>query len=289
MARMCMFHRNRSRDAKRILISLSAVFILPAAAQSPLPPRPDGRALPQVEISEMRDPVAKSYRKIIRGVEVFERRRALAPNAPLRFKLLPKDRTTDMEGISLRIVGETVAVPVAVAGDNTFAIPRNQRLLDENAIVVPNRKAGSMTWRTEIRTPGLPPSSRRLGDLRLECLVGMESGLISNYPSSIFGEVARLIAERRYCEQREPRYLFFAERPLWSVTLVHGNRRELLSVDRMYAGASRQPLTADDRKYCDCEVLLDRTYFAPLGDLTWPDDTLLEFEYIDEPTKASDH
>jgi hypothetical protein len=262
-------------------------FGMPVAAQAPPGVGSGGRALAPVEISEMRDPVAKSYRRIIRGVEVFERRRDLAPNAPLRFKLLPRDPGTDMQDISLRIVGQTVAVPVAVSPDNTFTLPRDQRLLDENAIVVPNRKAGSMTWRTDIRTPGLPPNTRRLGDLRLECLVGMESGLISNYPPTIFGEIARLVAERRYCEQREPRYLFFAERPLWSVTLVNGVRSEVLSVDRMYAGATRQPLTEDDRRYCDCEVLLDRTYFAPLGDITWPDDTLLVFEYIDDLERSA--
>ncbi len=104
----------------------------------------------------MRDPVAKSYRNIIRGIEVFERRRDLAPNASLRFKLLPRDPDTDMEGIALRIVGETVAVPIPVAADNTFAIPRHPRALEEDAIVVPNRRAGSMIWRTDIRTPGLP-------------------------------------------------------------------------------------------------------------------------------------
>jgi hypothetical protein len=75
-----------------------------------------------------------------------------------------------MDGISLRIVGETVAMPVAVSPDHTFTLPRDRRLLDENAIVVPNRKAGSLTWRTDIRTPALPPNARRLGDLRLECL-----------------------------------------------------------------------------------------------------------------------
>ena len=33
--------------------------------------------------------------------------------------------------------------------------------------------------------------------------------------------------------------------------------------------------------YCDCEVLVDRTYVLPLGDLSWPDDTRVEFEYMD--------
>lgn len=48
----------------------------------------------------------------------------------------------------------------------------------DDAQAVPNRKAQSMTSRTEIRTPGLLPDTRRLGDLRLECRVGMEAGLV---------------------------------------------------------------------------------------------------------------
>ena len=261
-----------------VAISLGAA--LPAAAQSAPRPRADASRLPQVEISTMRDPVAKSYRRIIRGIEVFERRRDLAPGASLRFKLLPRQQDTGMEGISLRIVGDTVAVPIPVAVDNTFVIPRNPLAFEEDAIVVPNRKSGSMTWRTDIRTPGLPPNTRRLGDLRLECLVGTESGLISNYPPSILGEIARL-TDWRPCGRAGFLYLFFADRPLWSVTLVHGNRRQVLSVDQMYAGVSLRPMTQEDRQYCDCQVLLDRTYFAPLGDASWPDDTLLELEYMD--------
>ena len=109
----------------------------------------------------------------------------------------------------------------------------------------------------------------------------MESGLISNYPTSVLDALARLVPERSRCDRREPRYLFFAERPLWSVTLVHGNRRQVLSVDQLYAGVSRQPMTRDDFRHCDCEVLLDRTYFAPLGDASWPDDAVLKLEYIE--------
>ena len=186
-----------------------------------------------------------------------------------------------MEAISLRIVGETLAYPMPVAADNTFAVPRNARALEEDAIVVPNRKAGSMTWRADIRTPGLPPGTRRLGDLRLECLVGMESGLISNHAPSILVRSLVCSQIRGAAIEREPRYLFFADRPLWSVTLVHGSRRQMLSVDQLYAGVSSHPMTPEDRQHCDCEVLLDRSYFAPLGDASWPDDTVLELEYMD--------
>jgi hypothetical protein len=41
-------------------------------------------------------------------------------------------------------------------------------------------------------------------------------------------------------------------------------------------------MMSGDLRYCDCAVLLDRAYYAPLGDRSWPDDTLLELEYMDD-------
>jgi len=238
--------------------------------------------LPPVTATAMRDPVEKSYRKMIGGVELFEKMRSLAPQASLRFKLLPRRRDTDMEGIALEILGDTVAIPVPVAADKTFTLERHQKALDEDAAVTPNRRSRSMTWRTEIRTPGLPPNTRRLGDLRLECLVGLESDLISNM-RPLFGWIIRfLVGGSDYCNRLQPQYLFFAERPLFGVTLVAGERRETLPVDRLYGGASADPTFKDDLPYCDCEVLLDRTYFLPLGDRSWPHDTLVVFEYMDD-------
>jgi hypothetical protein len=90
--------------------------------------------------------------------------------------LLPRTPGVDMHGITLRVLGDHIAVPVPVAEDNTFVLPRNAQALDEDAAVVANRKTTSMTWRAQVITPGLPPGTRRLGDLRLECLVGMEAG-----------------------------------------------------------------------------------------------------------------
>ena len=145
---------------------------------------------------------------------------------------------------------------------------------------MPNRKAGTLTWRADVRTPGLPPDTRRLGDLRLECEVGMKSGLISNYPRGFFGWIDELLrGTRAYCHRAAPRYLFFAERPIWSVTLVDGERREVLPVDMLYAGATKDPDWKKDQ-HCDCEALFDHTYFVPLGDASWPDDTLVQIEYM---------
>ena len=40
---------------------------------------------------------------------------ALAPQATLRFRLLPRAPGVDMHGITLRVLGDEVALPVAVA------------------------------------------------------------------------------------------------------------------------------------------------------------------------------
>lgn len=239
--------------------------------------------LPSVTISAKanRDPVEKSYRKMIRGMDLFEIQHSVAPNASLRFKLLPRRRETDMNNIVLEVIGSSIAFPIPVAPDHTFTLQRNKQAFDENAQVIPNRKAQSMTWRTEIRTPGMPPNTRRLGDLRLECRVGMEAGLISNSRTLAGRLASALLDTPGYCDKKVPQYLFFADRPLFSVALVVGQRREVLAIDKLYAAASDNTKLNDDLPDCDCEVLVDRTYFLPLGDRSWPDDTLVEFEYME--------
>ena len=229
-----------------------------------------------------RDPVEKSYRKMIRGMDLFHAQRSLSPNGVLRFKLLPRKRDTDMNSIEIEVLGSAIDFAVPVEADHTFTLARNMQAFNEDAQVTPNRKAQSMTWRTEIRRPGLPPNTRRLGDLRLECRVGMEAGLVSN-SSNIVGRLTQAVINTpAYCDKKAPLYLFFADRPLFSVALVAGQRREVLAIDRLYASASDDSGLKDDLPYCDCEVLLDRTYVLPLGDTSWPDDTRVEFEYMDD-------
>ena len=265
-----------------VLVPAIAVLVPAHVCAADRAEKTERATLPPVTVSALKDPVEKSYRKIVRGMDVFDKRRSLAPGASLRFKLLPRNRDTHMDGIALSVVGDSVHIPIHVAPDSTFTVERSAQALKENALVIPDRKAHTMTWRADIRTPGLPPDTRRLGDLRLECLVGMAADLVSN-ARSLIDQMLRAITDQGYCARRESHYLFFAERPLWSVTLVHGSRREILPVEQMYAGISRDPMTRADLQYCDCEVLLDRTYYAPLGDASWPDDTLLLFEYMDDP------
>jgi hypothetical protein len=278
-----MFNRLARAMLRAACLAASLAVGAQAAAQDPGSKGSSARTLPPVTVSAKanRDPVEKSYRKMIRGMELFEREKSLAPNASLRFKLLPRRRETDMNTIDMEVIGSTVAFPVAIAPDHTFSLPRDSKAFSEDAQVIPNRKAQSMTWRTEIRTPGLPPNTRRLGDLRLECRVGMEAGLVSR-GTSIIGAIAGAVFDTpAYCDKKIPLYLFFSERPLFSVTLVAGERREILPLAMLYAAASDDPTLDRDLPDCDCEVLVDRTYFLPLGDRSWPDDTLVEFDHME--------
>ena len=258
----------------RVVTGLAMSGLLMATAAS-LPAHAAGQNT--VTVKSTRDPVDKSYRKMIRGMERFERERAFAPNASLRFQLLPRLPNVDMRGITLRVAGDTVSVPVPVDENNFFVLPRNPQALQEDAAVLASRKTASMTWRARIETPGVPAGMRRLGDLRLECRVGKEAGLVSN-SSPLFGWISdALDSPEGVCTSTDGNYLFFAERPIFAVTLRAGERVETLPFSMLYAGGEQTP---DMLPFCDCQVLLDRTYYVPLWDASWPDDTLVEFTYM---------
>ena len=265
----------------RRLVLLTACLLACAGVLAQQPPanRP---TLPPVTVKAVGNPVEKSYRKMVAGMDLFERMHALAPDAPLRFRLLPRKPNTNMMDIELEVIGTTFSQAVPIAPDRTFTLTRDPKAIAEDAVVSPNRRQLSMTWRTDIRTPGLPPNARRLGDLRLECMVGIEAGLVSNSNPLTEKLSALFTSPTGYCGRKDAKYLFFADRPIFSVTLVAGARREVLAIDQLYAEASDDTGLKADLPFCDCEVLLDRTYFLPLGDASWPDDTLVKFDFMED-------
>ncbi|TFW29946.1 hypothetical protein [Duganella callida] len=235
---------------------------------------------PSVTVSTTRDPVDKSYRKMVAGMDLFERRHALAPQASLRFQLLPRLPTTELDGIALRVAGDTVSLPVTVAADHSFTLERNAQALKEDAALIASRKTSTLTWRAQVRSPGVPDGMRRLGDLRLECMVGVEAGLLSNN-AQMFAWLGELFTSpERVCNAPDGNYLFFADHPVFAVTLRDGARGATLPFSALYAGGTQTPATLP---YCDCQVLLDRSYYAPVWDRGWSDDTLLSFEDMAAP------
>lgn len=233
----------------------------------------------RVTVTATRDPVDKSYRKMIAGMDRFEHNRAQAPQATLRFQLLPRLPTTRLDGLTLRVVGDNLALPVAVAPDHTFTLERNSQALREDAALIASSKTSTLTWRAQVRSPNVPPGMRRLGDLRLECQVGVEAGLLSNN-ANVFAWLGELLTDPdRVCASADGNYLFFADRPLFGVTLRDGARTETLPFSMLYAGGTQTPGTLP---FCDCQVLLDRSYYAPIWDRRWSDDTLVAFDHMDD-------
>ncbi|MGH8855515.1 MAG: hypothetical protein ACREWI_14730, partial [Telluria sp.] len=115
--------------------------------------------------------------------------------------------------ITLRVAGDSISIPVPVAPNNSFVLPRNDNALREDAAVLANRKTTSMTSRAPIVTPGLPPGTRRLGDMRLECLVGVEAGLVSHSSPMYTWISEALSSPEGVCGGPEGNYLFVADRP----------------------------------------------------------------------------
>ncbi len=124
-----------------------------------------------INVQGLRNPDLKPYRTMLKGNAAFERFHALAPLASLKYVLLARDHGLSMEGLTLRIAGDEASVPVELDKQARFTLPELPQLADTDAELIVNRKHRSLTWRPDVRSPGVPDGFRRLGDLRAECEV----------------------------------------------------------------------------------------------------------------------
>ena len=148
-------------------------------------------------------------------------------------------------------------LPVAL--DHSFELPRDERALREDAVVSPNRKRLSLTWRVDIRTPGLPGDSRRLGDLRLECEV---SAAVKKEEIPLLYRAGALAAGG-LCNLPMVGYIYRAPKRIVSASVVSGERKAGLPLHGNGEG-----------------------YHAPLRDKSWDDEALIVVEFA-EPTLAA--
>lgn len=238
------------------------------------PPEP---AVPVVQIEGLTDPDEQSYRRMVRGMDAFEKYHALAPAATLRYRLYPRLPGVQAAGTTLAVRGDTVDIPVALADDLTFTLPRDARAWDERATVTTNRTSRSFAWGPDVRTPGLPPDTRRLGDLRLECEIDRAATLLVGFKPPAYHVIDALVD---VCTTFPGAWLYYGERAVFNVTLVHGRRRETLFSNWLYGNALAKPFQLF---YDFHPLLIDRTYTLKVADDSWPDDTLVELEYMEDP------
>lgn len=231
-----------------------------------------------VEVQGVRDERdEKSYRKILEGMRVFDSHRQLAPGATLRFKVLPRRAGVSLQGLSMQLRGAHTRIAIPLDADLSFELPRDAAAAQDDAMVTSNRKAGSLTWRAEIRSPGVPARARRLGDLLLECQVGMAADLVAYVPSPVNLLITKLPDP---CRTLSINMFYFTERPLFSVALMQGARRVVLPAAQLH-GPDAPILTGLQDWY----FLRDKAFmmqFKPLYEQGWLDDTLLQFDYMDD-------
>lgn len=238
------------------------------------------QSVPKVEVQgTAQDRDEKSYRAMLAGMDVFERNHGLAPTASLRFKVFPRHAGVSMDGLVLQIAGDRTGIPVPLAADGTFTLPRNAAAASADAMVRFNRKAGSLAWRADIRSQGVPPAARRLGDLLLECRVAMAGDLVAYVHHPINMLIAKMDDP---CRTMPINLFYFADRPVFSATLVAGNRRRILPAALLHGPVA--PLMPDHEDWIFLRERVFMVKFKSLYDEGWSDDTLLQFDYMDDDT-----
>lgn len=260
--------RRRTAPVLSMVLLAGALCGHGAAAQAPMP-------VVEVPGTSM-DREEKPYAALLAAMAAFEKNRGLAPGAVLRFKVLPRKAGVTLDTLALHVAGDGGRIAIPLAADQTFVVPADAAV-GANAMVRFNREAGSLAWRADIRSPGLPPDTRRLGDLLLECRVAMAGDLIAYVRHPLNMMVARLPDP---CRTVPINLYQFADRAVFGITLVAGTRRSMLPAALLH-GPSAPMLPALQ----DWTLLRERVYalkFKTLYDKGWPDDTLLRFDYMDD-------
>lgn len=257
------------------VVLLAGALVLPASA--PPPDAQLGRVAVQGEAATARE--KKTLGQLFKAEALFEKHHALAPAAALKFKVYARTQADAAPSLELGLMTPAGRRPLVLDAEDRFVIDPAWHALDERTEVRSRLADGRVTWRPDIRTPGVPDGERRLGDLRLQCRVAFGSGVARG--TDFFGGLFSFAFDD--CWDRDWSPSNFADRPLFAVTLVHGERRLVLS-ERLLHGLRDDGVPKYDWGYS----LRERMFRLPMGDASWPDDTRVVFEFMDDPTAPPD-
>jgi hypothetical protein len=224
----------------------------------------------------------KTLAQLLAARQAFEAHRELAPRATLAFRLYARLAPADADRVVLDWV----------AGDERRRVPLDDHLrfvidpawtapgAPRDALLQTNLPEGALAWKIEVRSPGTGDAERRLGDLRLECEADMFHGNLQRgirTPSA-----AIMSAEGDLCELDDAE-IYFAERPIFGVLLEDGARTLRLPYRYVHVSDGTMALAGlFDWPY----ALRDRSFYLPLEDRSWPDDTRVVFDDMDAPQAA---
>ena len=262
----------------RTALLLVASALVPAWTVSALAADPE---VQQVEVTAAlpgaRD--EKTLAQLLNAREAFERHHALAPDAALGFRLYARLAPADLARLRLFLVDGPQRTEVPLDAQQRFALaPAWTRADAERGVLLQtNLPDGAVAWKVDVRSPGVPADRRRLGDLRLECEADTFHG---NLQRGLRTPVSAILDASDELCLLDGAEAWFAERPIFGVTLVEGERRRTLPYAYLHGSTGTMALAAlFDWPY----ALRDRTYFLPLEDRSWPDDTQVVFDAMDDP------
>lgn len=211
-----------------------------------------------VEVNGIKDQDWKRYRVMLNGLDAFEKHHALAPNAVQKFILRPRQADVQLTGVTLRLASDDYSLPIPLAEDGTFSLPRDAKAKEQDSELLINRKKALFRWWPYVRSPQLTVNQRRLGDLRLEC----EMFWAVNYDDAPFFLRNLVRAFGGPCASKKVAISFPVDfQGIKSATLIQGERRLVLPLDAKMSSFS-----------------------APLFDQSFADDAIIEIDYEDNST-----
>ena len=217
----------------------------------------------------------KTVADLLEALDRFEREKArYAPDAELRIRVLPRRDLAERPALELH--HGTVREPITLDELGRFAIPPAWRALPAGAVVRSRLPDGRLAWAVDVRTPGLPAHTRRLGDLRLECRTDLYGGALQRglKPPAFYA----LRAATDVCTSRLVNFGFFADEPVFAAQVSHGGRHAELPYRWMHGSEVGQ--TSVVFGLLDWPfVLRDRMVFFPLDKWAdWPHDAHIDLE-----------
>lgn len=216
--------------------------------------------LADVTVNGIKNPELKPYRVMLAGLDAFDEHHKLAPDAALKFRLKKRADLNSFQSnwgdVSMRIAGNETSIPVPIAADGTFVLPRSKEAYDEEADLLLNQKKSLIGFIPHVRTPGVPENARRLGDLRLECQVAMGIGK-KELGFALRAAISAFALGGNWCAISYGHYGFGL--PDWAInaTLVNGGKSKAIA---SYGYG----------------------FDAPIQDKSLPDDALITFEFWSE-------
>lgn len=268
----------KKRSSLVVLRVLIAVFLWPVTSLSH-----QATTEPVVEEVEVQSNFltardAQTLGQLLVAEKIFNELQSRAPKADFRFKVFGRQDASQWKAADLELLTPQSRIPVPVDQDGRFGIDAAWRALPPETELRSRLRDGKVTWRADVRTPGTTMRTRRLGDLRLQCEASFWSGVARGTTgSSATNRVLR--SALNGCDSKWFGWSAFADAPVFGIRFIYGDRAMHLSLRNIGGLGDPSFISGYDWTY----ALRERMYRLYLGDHSWPDDTIVEFEFVDDP------